>query len=243
MIDTPGLPDATWWGIVRERTTACWWQLLLVNLGLAVAHLVAMTATRFLGYNLTEILVQDGVGALLGALAWWVQLSVLTGARPDPRRIAPLTLWLLLCNPQTLQDVAWLWSPATLLDPTDLPVALLIAAVGIYLTAVGLLLPLPAFLEGRGPVRTVRLLHSGWPTALRLAALTFGTMAFRSAFLQFYSTAAGEPYVLLLNLVALPVSAVTAVLLYATYRRAVTPVDRYVGTGSLPDPVVSREMG
>ncbi|MFJ5229418.1 hypothetical protein ACIQBJ_05895 [Kitasatospora sp. NPDC088391] len=207
MFDEVAAPKATWWGIVKERAAACWWQLIvlvLVELLLGAVATVLVYAVAPHDYRVVgvaDLLLSLVVtAALAGAKARVLGLGVgpLTALRLPPLRIALMAVLSLLLSAMLLHRLGTLLADGPFL--ADLPVAGRwgMGALVVVLAVLALPLPMAVFLEGRGLGRACRIAFGDWRTALRLlglALLQFALGAFvpMLAFNTLYRYGAGVP--------------------------------------------------
>ncbi|MFI5532858.1 hypothetical protein ACIA8O_30420 [Kitasatospora sp. NPDC051853] len=210
------VPD--WWGSVRSIPAGGWVLLLVLHL-----VVIVLVDTLFLAGSFTAVLL---LGALVAAGAWYAGLRVLHarhGAVPDLRRLPLLWAWLVLLDITGLLNLRF---DADVLVPGYLPAVASLADLALrYVFA---LLPMVVLLDGRGPLRAVRLLHRSWRTVVPVAlVVVLGFLSEQVVQLVLVTATTGyqrpDGFVALMvgNLVFSTLRAVlTTAVLYTTYRLA-----------------------
>ncbi|MFJ1751772.1 hypothetical protein [Kitasatospora sp. NPDC088134] len=247
MFDEVAAPKATWWGIVKERAAACWWQLivlvlvelLLGTMATALVYAVAPHDYRVVGVaNLLLSLVVSA--ALAGAKARVLGLGVgpLTALRLPPLRIALMSVLSLPLSVMLVYRLGMLFIDGPFLFDLSTPMTWGLRVLVVVLAMLGLPLPMTVFLEGRGLGRACRIAFGDWRTALRLlgiALLQFVLVTFVPmwAFDTLYQYGPDVP--LLVNSLLSPVLGYLLLFpVFATYLRS--PAARPPASPVEPDP-------
>ncbi|RKE22247.1 hypothetical protein BX266_5686 [Streptomyces sp. TLI_171] len=243
-------PQPGWWGIVKERAAACWWQLLVLSaLGALAEGCTELVLLPFhLPYQLRDalqVLIGTVTGTLVlaaGARVLGLGVGPLTALRVPPRRLAATAGWSLLLHVESLYALVHAvvapdgpWAP-------EGPVVWTLLLALVYGAVVALVLPMTAFLENGGARGAWLVVHSGWATALRLLALALVTV-FATQFLPGWAAVAMYRYqvypaVGVMGLVQIPLTAAVLLLAYATYLRSPAAAPTPLPAAPSPYPTV-----
>ncbi|MFB9366267.1 hypothetical protein [Kitasatospora albolonga] len=227
MIDATNVPGAPgWWDGIRSIPAGRWGLLLAVH---AVAAFLASAV--YLGQSFAAALL---LGGLVAAGAWYAVLRILrpgSEAPPAPGRLPLLWAWLVLL------DLPGLLDALRDLDGVTVSAQLraLASLVDLGLRYLFALLPVVLLLEGRSPLRAVRLLHRSRRTVVPVAAVVVLGFVAEQVFqyVLFASTLDAAPGEFAPQL--------TGTLLFAAVRGALTTATLYVtyrlATAEEPQPV------